>query len=96
MLAPIRVTGGEQSEVALTYPAFTAVLPKGDVGRVEQRTVLPDTVSAPIRAGEAIGQMTYHCHGEQIGEVSISAADTVEPIGFWSLWKRMLCRFLTA
>ena len=89
-LGPIRVTGGVQDQVKLTYPAFSAVLPKGDMAAVEQTVTLPETLAAPLRAGEGVGKITYTCKGNPIGEVVIVAGETVEKLGFWGIWQRIL------
>ncbi len=94
--SPMRVKGGELPSVSIGYPAFTCVLPKGDVASVEVKVTLPDSVSAPIRRGEAVGTVTYTCKGKTIGETSVTAAETSERIGYWGLWRRMLARFLLA
>ena len=89
-VGPVRVTGGKQDEVTLTYPRFTAVLPKSDIPTVEHSVTLPDSIKAPVRAGEAVGKITYTCKGQLLGEVHITATETVERLSFWELWGRIL------
>ena len=89
-LDPLRITGGEADEVGIAYPQFTAVLPKADVKAVEHTVTLPESVKAPVRAGEAVGKITYTCKGQPLGEVSITATETVEELGFFELWLRIL------
>ena len=89
-LGPIYVTGGKQDEVMLTYPRFTAVLPKGEISAVEFEVTLPKTLTAPIRRGVAVGKITYTCKGEVLGEVSVLSSETVEKITFGELWGRIL------
>lgn len=89
-LGPIYVTGGKQDEAMLTYPRFTAVLPKGEISAVEFEVTLPKTLTAPIRRGEAVGKITYTCKGEVLGEVSVLSSETVEKITFGELWGRIL------
>ena len=89
-LGPIYVTGGKQDEVMLTYPRFTAVLPKGEISAVEFEVTMPKTLTAPIRRGEAVGKITYTCKGEILGEVSVLSSETVEKITFGELWGRIL------
>ncbi len=86
---PIRVRAGKQQTVPLQYPAFTAVLPKADAAAVELTVTLPEFVTVPIRAGEAVGKVTFTCRGSVIGEVAITAAETVERVDFVFLWKRI-------
>lgn len=95
-LEPLRVTGGVTDTVPLTYPAFTAVLPKADVAAVERTVQLPDTLAAPVHRGETVGTMTYTLRGEPVGKVAISAGADCDRIGFFELWRRIFKAFLTA
>ena len=88
-LGPVHVAGGDKDEVSLSYPRFTAVLPKGDIPSVEHAVTLPDTLTAPVRRGEAVGKITYSCKGNPLGEVSILSNETVEKITFGELWGRI-------
>ena len=88
-LPPLHITGGQVNEVGMTYPRFTAVLPKADMASVERAVTLPDALPAPIRAGEAVGKITYTCKGNPIGEVAITASESAEKLGFWGLWRRI-------
>ena len=89
-LDPLRVTFGNTDNAALSYPKFTAVLPKSDLGSVEHTVTLPESVKAPIRMGETVGKITYTCKGKPIGDVPITAAQTVERLSLWELWWRMV------
>lgn len=95
-LTPLRVTGGQTPTVPIGYPAFSCVLPKGDVASVEIKTEVPESVAAPILQGESVGKVTYTCKGKIVGESPITAAETSEKIGYWGLFRRMLARFLLA
>ena len=93
-LAPIRVTGGEQDTVGLSYPHFTAVLPKSKLQTVEQSITLPESLTAPVRAGEQVGTVTYKSGGEELGIISVTATETSEKLRFSTLWKRFICALL--
>jgi D-alanyl-D-alanine carboxypeptidase (penicillin-binding protein 5/6) len=93
-LNPIRVKGGERDTVGLTYPRFTAVLPKAKMKTVDHSVTLPEFVAAPIRAGEQVGMITYTCGGETLGAVPIIATETSEKMRFPTLWKRLMRAFL--
>ena len=88
-LDPLRITGGTRDEVGLSYPTFTAVLPKADIPAVEHSVTLPTSRSAPVRAGEAVGKISYTCKGQPIGEVAITATETAEKLTFLQLWYRI-------
>ena len=83
------VTGGERDTVALVYPSFTAVLPKSDIQAMEYALSLPESVAAPIHAGEAVGRVTFTCRGQAVGEIPVVAAESVASLSFLELWKRI-------
>lgn len=89
-LDPLRVTGGTADEVGLSYPKFTAVLPKSDLGTVEHTVILPESVKAPVRAGETVGRIAYTCKGRALGEIPITATETAEELSLGALWWRLL------
>lgn len=92
--SPVRVTGGVKDRVAVRYPAFCCVLPKGEIAAVESRLDLPEELSAPVRMGESVGSIVYEVKGKQIGELPVTADEDVPKISFGQLWIRMLARFL--
>ena len=89
-LDPLRVKGGERDIVALSYPRFTAVLPKSRLKSMEHTVTLPEYVAAPVRAGEQVGTVSYTCDGKTIGTVPITATETSEKMRFSTLWLRFL------
>jgi len=93
-LADIKVLGGVTDSLGLTYGKFDAVLDKGQAAQgVESVVELPEVVSAPIQAGDVIGKIDYKLGDEIIGTVEIRAAETVEKIGFFGLFRRLLSHF---
>ncbi len=93
-LGAIRVTCGEREYVKVAHGAFACVLPKASVGAVEKSVELPDTLTAPVRAGEDVGAVVFVCQGKEVGRIAIQATETSERIGFWGLFRRMLGGFL--
>ena len=89
-LGPIPVIGGTVGEIELSYPTFTAVLPRSDMAAVEHTAELPESLTAPIRAGEAVGKIAYTCKGKPLGEVALTATETSLRPTFWDVWRRML------
>ena len=92
--SPVRVTGGVKDQVAVSYPAFSCVLPKGEIAAVESKINLPESLSAPVRMGESVGSVVYELKGKKIGEIAITADEEVSKIDFGQLWIRMLAKFL--
>jgi len=93
-LEDIKVLGGVTDSVGLTYGKFDAVLEKDKaVQGVETVVELPEVISAPIRVGDVIGKIDYKLGDEVIGTVEIRASETVEKIGFFGLFRRLLSHF---
>ncbi len=92
-LSPVRVTGGTQSAVGVRHAEFSCVLPRADLSSVGVSTALPDAVPAPVRAGDAIGTLTFTCRGGTLGEVAVTADADVARLGFGGILRRLLARF---
>lgn len=91
---PVRVSGGVMPQVPVAYPAFTCVLPRADIAAVEMQVHVPEALAAPIRTGQVVGNVSFSCRGESLGEVNISATEACEKISFGGVFKRILARFL--
>ena len=78
-LPALSVTMGEAETVSLTLPAqgVTAVVEKAQAAALECRLELPESLSAPVTAGQQVGTLTL-CSGEtELLTVPILAAEDV-------------------
>jgi D-alanyl-D-alanine carboxypeptidase (penicillin-binding protein 5/6) len=90
---PIAVVGGTQRTCALSYGAFSAVLPKNAVGGVEMRVSLPEHITAPIKQGDTVGEVAFYSNGKVVGKVPIIATESVGRINFFQILEQMTARF---
>ncbi len=90
----VKVTGGSLGECPTAYGAFCLVLPKASVSSVEQRIVLPESITAPIKQGDQVGSVEYLSAGSVVGEVPITAGEDVSRINFFEVFVRILAKFL--
>jgi D-alanyl-D-alanine carboxypeptidase (penicillin-binding protein 5/6) len=90
---PIAVVGGAQRTCALSYGAFSAVLPKNAVGGVEMRVSLPEHITAPIKQGDTVGEVAFYSNGKVVGKVPIIATESVGRINFFQILEQMTARF---
>ena len=93
-LEKIKVTGGKLMRIDVIYPTFTCVLPKGNISAVEKIINLPESIAAPVRQGEAVGEVVFTCQGSEVGRVFVVAAETSEKISFFGVFQRILAKFL--
>lgn len=90
--APMPVKLGMQDTVPLTLPEAgrKVLVQKSQVAGLSQTVTLPEQVEAPVAAGQQVGTLTV-CSGEAVVlEVPIQAAETVEKLTWWEMYRRML------
>lgn len=88
------VTGGICDSVSLTADPFSAILEKGAISGVTTELVLPETLAAPLKAGDVVGHVIYKKGDEKIGESDITVKADVEKITFFSYFMRLLKQFV--
>ena len=91
-LPALPVTLGAADTVALTLPeeGRTVLLEKSQSGGLTQTVELPESVSAPVQAGDTVGTLTVSREGETLLTVPIVAAEAVEAL----TWREMTARLL--
>ena len=90
--APMPVKLGVQDTVPLTLPEAgrKVLVQKSQVAGLSQTVTLPEQVEAPVAAGQQVGTLAV-CSGEAVVlEVPIQAAETVEKLTWWEMYRRML------
>ena len=82
-LRPIPVLHGTSDFVEAVFAApETYLLPKGQESLVEQTVILPESLEAPVEAGDVIGRVKVTLNGGEIGGYDIIAKETVEKMSF--------------
>ncbi len=93
-MTEISVTGAMESVLPLAYGEFKTVIEKQGAGKIESTVTLPESVLAPIKAGEQIGKVTYTLNGQTLAEIPITAAKDMPRITFGQIFMRLLEGFL--
>jgi len=74
----------ERPDVEVPYRVAAPVRATIRVGEpIMQELVAPDSVSAPVREGQPLGQVVYRQSGRELGRVDVVAADSVSDPGLW-------------
>lgn len=89
-LESVPVKFGIKDSCMLYEGEFKALLKKADYSKIEKVYNLPKTINAKIESGAPVGNVEYYVNGEKIGESEIYAKETIEKIGFFMLWKRVI------
>ena len=91
-----KVEGGIEDMVNLVYEGPYSYLDTAgnNLNEIEKEISLPDSVTAPIAEGDAIGEAVYKLNGTRIGSVSILAAKGVEKAQYKDYYKKVWSLYL--
>ena len=95
-LPPVPVNGSTVREVPVAYEEGFRFLDREgrDLSAVEKTVELPESVDAPVRAGENAGRAVYTLNGEELGSVAIVYQADAEKAGYGDYLKRVWDIFL--
>lgn len=88
------VTKGVSDSIALYSSPFSIVVDKSKQGTIEMVYEIPETLVAPLKEGDTVGQVIYKIDGEQIGVSEIYVKNSIEKISFGNLFGRILKRIV--
>lgn len=89
------VTGGVAESVGLVYETEFRYLDTAgnDVQQITKELRLPDTVIAPVEAGNIAGRAVYLLNGRELGSVNILFQDSVAKAGYRDYLKKVFIKF---
>lgn len=80
----LKVLSGQKRMVRIRLKdSVEALVRRGDGKRISMKVELPPEISAPIRAGQKVGRVTYELRGNKIGGTDLVAAEPVKKLGFF-------------
>lgn len=87
-LSPITVEGGMQNTVSISCDDSTYLtVPKGEGGGLQQNLELPESITAPVAKGDAVGSLRFTLGEEEIASFDITADEAVDEKSFGSILK---------
>ncbi len=92
--APIAVKGSNKNTVTGMYPAFSCVVKKEELNKIEKTVTLCDSLVAPTPVGTKIGTINFHCGEKQIGSRDICTTEEIKRIGFFEILSRVFAKSL--
>lgn len=85
------VARGAEETVELNYTAPGSFLAaKGDDAQLEVRLALPESVEAPVAAGQQLGTVTVLRGGQTLAEYPVTAANDVAALSFGLCFRRLV------
>ncbi len=91
---PLKVVGGVASSCRIMYDKFDLVMDKSAAAKgISTEIKLPESVSAPVEAGEVVGTVEYKVGENVVGTVNIVSMEKIEKINYFGLLKKMIIKF---
>lgn len=95
ILKSVSVNKGVNSSVDVVFESDGGVLiEKGKDKDIEQTVTLDDIVSAPISAGQKLGEITYSLYGNVLCTVNLVSKESVEKINLFSMTKSIVYKWI--
>jgi D-alanyl-D-alanine carboxypeptidase (penicillin-binding protein 5/6) len=80
---PVQVRRGLKSKLVAVYKEDVKLLMrKGDKSKVERIAAIDENLTAPIKAGQKIGEVIYLVSGDEVGKADIVASNDVQKATF--------------
>lgn len=96
-IPPVPVRLGAADAVQPVLDTESGVLvERGAAGSVTAELDLPESLDAPVEAGQVIGYLTVRSGGESVQKLPLRAAESVERLSLGALWRRFLCAMVGA
>ena len=93
-IGEITVKGGVNDSCPLICEEFSSVLTKDVYAKgIKTEINVPDSIKAPIKAGETVGEIVFKCGDTVIGKADVRAASTVRRISFLQILKELVLSF---
>ena len=71
-----------------------ALVEKGKEKDVVQNVTINENISAPITAGQKVGEMTFSLDGQVISTVNLVAEDSIDKINLFTMSKKVICKWI--
>lgn len=89
-LESVPVYKGNVDNIAVYSKRFCALVNKSDIKKIEKLYEIPEFITAPLRAGNSVGKITYMIDGKMLGESEIIVKDDIQSLGVFDIF----CKFM--
>ena len=80
----IKVLKGQKRTVRIRLKeSVESLVRRDEEKRISMKLELPEEITAPVRAGQRVGHVTYELGGNKIGGTDLVAAESVKKLGFF-------------
>lgn len=91
----IKVVGGDEDYVeAEPKSSGNIVVKKGEADKIEVKKSIQESMNAPVKKGDKVGELVYILNGKEIGRQDIVAKTDVNKIKIYMMYIKMLKNWL--
>jgi len=91
VLCETEVIKGMEDKIELVAGCdFSEVLNKNDVGEIETKLQIPDSIKAPIEKGEVLGKAEFWSGDKKLGEIPVVSQNEVKKKSFFMILSEIL------
>ena len=94
VLENIPVLRGRAKFGDLVCDGFVSLVNKNDISKVEIKTELPETLTAPLKKDDNVGKTLYSIGDDIIGEADITLAEDLPEVGYFDVLISLLKKLL--
>lgn len=92
----IKVTGGTKDRVVAEISGgLSAVVKKGNQDKITVKVKTKDTLKAPVRKGDKVGEAIFYIDGEELTKRTVTAKSDVPEINCFQMFARCLRKWAT-
>lgn len=88
--AVIPVTGGKSVTVEAGAGEFDLLLKKGQTPKITLSKELPESLGAPVKEGERVGELKLSLEGKELAQIPYVALQNVERLSFFDVVLKLL------
>ena len=92
-LGKMRVAGSNDCAIDVTGGEFLCVVKKGSASKIQKNTEIYSSVTAPLKKGDKIGNITLTLGDEVVGNIDIVSGNNVDRIGYFQIFIKMIKSF---
>ena len=91
IVGKVKVEKGKKNEIVvkLNKDAYI-LLPKGAQSNLEKEIVLPDSIAAPVKEGDKIGELIISIDNKAVERIDLVSNETIENANIIDLFKLMI------
>ncbi|MBO4452561.1 MAG: D-alanyl-D-alanine carboxypeptidase, partial [Clostridia bacterium] len=87
---PVKILRGKNAVAELCADRTEILAEKSARNRIESFVELPESVKAPLSAGDEVGEVVYKIDGQEIARASVRVRDDQEEMTFFTLLGRII------